>query len=384
MRAAGLFAGIGGVELGLAAAGIETALLCEIEPGAQAVLRAHFAGVPIVDDVRNIERLPGVELIAAGFPCQDLSQAGRTAGITGHNSGLVGEVFRLVRSASPEWLLLENVPFMLQLDRGEAMRFLVQSIEHLGYSWAYRVVDTRSFGLPQRRRRVIFVASKTHDPRAVLFADDAGENEVIRAANTPCGFYWTEGLRGVGWAVDAVPTLKGGSGLGIPSPPAIWFPKDNVIGLPDLRDAERLQGFEVGWTSPAASAVPRGENHRWKLIGNAISVPVAAWVAGRITKPGTPLDVQYKALAHLARFPLAACGGPGQPTESVSVSTFPKASQWNGIGEFLNYPVRPISRRAAAGFLERARRSTSLNYGDKVELLECLDAIATSCEPAAA
>lgn len=104
-------------------------------------------------------------MVSAGFPCQDLSQAGRTVGIDGSRSGLVDHAFRLVRrTQGPRWLLLENIPFMLKLDRGRAMRHLTAELEDMGYRWAYRVVDTRAFGLPQRRQRVILLASRTEDP----------------------------------------------------------------------------------------------------------------------------------------------------------------------------------------------------------------------------
>src|SRR5690606_31593200 len=108
-----------------------------------------------------------------GFPCQDLSQAGMTAGIRGERSGLVDEVFRLVRTNDVPWLLLENVPFMLQLHRGQALEHIVTALEQLGYTWAYRVIDSRCMGLPQRRERVYIVASKVGDPRDVLLAQDS-------------------------------------------------------------------------------------------------------------------------------------------------------------------------------------------------------------------
>src|SRR5207248_8666113 len=104
-----------------------------------------------------------------------------------------------------------------------AMDYLTTRLEKLGFDWAYRVVDACSFGVPQRRKRVVLVASKSEDPRTVLFADDAGERLFSLREDSACGFYWTEGLRGLGWAIDAVPTLKGGSTIGIPSPPAIWL-----------------------------------------------------------------------------------------------------------------------------------------------------------------
>ena len=102
----------------------------------------------------TLERPAGTELLAGGFPCQDLSQAGPTRGIRGERSGLVDEAFRLLRTHQLPWLLLENVPFMLQLHRGHALDHIVTALEELGYAWAYRVVDSRSMGLPQRRERV--------------------------------------------------------------------------------------------------------------------------------------------------------------------------------------------------------------------------------------
>ena len=92
MRIAGLFAGIGGLELGMHRSGHTTELLCDVLPAARAVLNARFPGVPYRDDITKLRSLPGsVDLLCAGFPCQDLSQAGRTAGLDGERSGLIGE-----------------------------------------------------------------------------------------------------------------------------------------------------------------------------------------------------------------------------------------------------------------------------------------------------
>ena len=109
-----------------------------------------------------------------------------------------------------------DVPFMLRLDKGRAIRRITHQLSHLGWHWAYRTLDTMAFGLPQRRRRVFLIASRTEDPRPVLLQGDARETSVEQHAGTACGFYWTEGHRGLGWAIDAIPPLKGGSGLAIP------------------------------------------------------------------------------------------------------------------------------------------------------------------------
>src|SRR5258708_39392994 len=131
MRVAGLFAGIGGFELGLHRAGHETIQLCEIKREACAVLARKFPDIPIAPDIVRLPSLPrGTELVCAGFPCQDLSQAGKTNGLDGENSGLIYEVFRLLnkRPRIP-WVVLENVPFMLQLNGGYAMREILDHLE---------------------------------------------------------------------------------------------------------------------------------------------------------------------------------------------------------------------------------------------------------------
>ena len=97
MKVAGLFAGIGGLETGLATAGHEAVLFCEIWEPARAVLAAHYPHIPCERDVAELRALPeNVDLLTAGFPCQDLSQAGLTRGIEGARSSLVGHVFRLL------------------------------------------------------------------------------------------------------------------------------------------------------------------------------------------------------------------------------------------------------------------------------------------------
>ena len=124
------------------------------------------------------------------------------------------------------------------------MRYLINELEDRGFRWAYRVVDSRSAGVAQRRQRVIMVASRTRDPANVLLVDDAGEPSDDYYADAAFGFYWTEGLRGLGWARDAVPTLKGGSAVGIPSPPAVWIlsaPLGQRIVVPSIAEAEALQ-----------------------------------------------------------------------------------------------------------------------------------------------
>lgn len=352
---AGLFAGIGGFERGLNAAGHHTELLCEIDPLAHAVLAARFPGVRLHDDIRTLAALPRrVDLVVAGFPCQDLSQAGRTAGIEGARSGLVGEIFRLLTIRPAEYVLLENVPFMLQLAGGRAMEVIVRSFEELGYRWAYRVVDARAFGLPQRRQRVFLLATLEGDPRDVLFVDDEGEPEQTENGEPVAfGFYWTEGNKGLGWAANAVPTLKGGSTVGVPSPPAVWLPSGEIVTI-GLRDAERLQGFPADWTLPAEKVARR--SMRWKLVGNAVSVPVARWIGRRFARPGRFRERAMMPLFPGVRWPQVAWNvGEGRFTAELSM--WPVRREPKSLHDFLA-EVAPLSPRATAGFLSRARKST--------------------------
>jgi DNA (cytosine-5)-methyltransferase 1 len=359
--AVGLFAGIGGIELGLGRAGFATELLCEVDDGATAVLEHWLPSVPVHRDVRTLASLPKVDVVAAGFPCQDLSQAGRTAGIRGSRSGLVEQVFRLIsrKRGGPRWLLLENVPFMLQLDRGSAMHYLTSELEAMGYQWAYRVVDARAFGLPQRRLRVIMLASRVEDPRAVLFVDQVIPREDPDHDAHACGFYWTEGLRGLGWAVDAVPTIKGGSSVGIASPPAVRMASDRRLVTPSIEDAERLQGFPPGWTLPSVTDAKTRTGHRWKLVGNAVSVPVAEWVGARIAGPGTHDPSGDRRLRAAEPWPLAAWGVSGA-AHAVETTLWPVARPYVHLETFLTAP-RMLSARATAGFLRRAE-SSSLRF----------------------
>lgn len=357
MRVAGLFAGIGGFELGLSRAGHHARLLCDVLPASKEVLEARFPGVEYREDITKLRSLPiDVDLLCAGFPCQDLSQAGRTAGLDGERSSLIGEVFRLLSRRRVPTVIVENVPFMLQLNGGNAMRAIIDEFERRGYRWAYRVVDSFSFGLPQRRERVFLVASRAIEPANVLLAD----NNPIQRPRTALGalahgFYWTEGLSGLGWAVDSVPTLKNGSTIGIPSPPAILMPDGRLI-KPGIRDGERLQGFAPGWTMPAETVAK--SSVRWSLVGSAVSVPVAEWIGKRLANPGVYDTSTDRAFPVNGKAPRAA-RFDGKQRHAVEISTDPIGVRPPPLASFLSDAEgeQPLSLKATLGFLSRTRRA---------------------------
>ena len=358
MQVAGLFAGIGGFELGLAAAGHHTVLLCDNDPHATTVLKRRFPDVPYHADITDLSSLPSdTELVAAGFPCQNLSMAGDKAGLDGLKSSVVDHLFRLLRREPVPWVLIENVYFMLHLAKGAAMERILSPLEELGYRWAYRVVDTRAFGLPQRRRRVFIVATSAGDPRDVLLSDNASppDRDPPDMAR-PIAFYWTEGKSGNGLTADATPPLKAGSSLGIPCPPAVLLPNGRVV-TPPIEAAERLQGFRPKWSSPLRG---RAARHRWRLIGNAVSVPIAQWIGCRLNQPkcydfsnDLPWDPQQ-------RWPLAAWNN-GEGRFSANLSEFPTRKRRGRLSAFNTDKWPDLSTRALSGFIRRAQDS-NLSY----------------------
>lgn len=352
MSVAGLFSGIGGFEVAFADAGFGTNVLVEVDKAARAVLKAKFPDVKIRCDVQDLDELdPDTSIVTAGFPCQNLSMAGDKAGIAGPKSGVVRKLFSLIACSKPPIVVIENVYFMLQLDGGRAMDWLAGQFEELGYRWAYRVVDTMGFGIPQRRRRVYMVACLEIDPRGVLFADDHLEvTEAKPNLDKPVGFYWTEGRSGIGLTADGIPPLKVGSGLGIPSAPAVLFTDGEVL-IPSLAACEELQGFAVGWTEAADGE--SGRNPRWRLVGNAVSVPVARWVAERIKSPGTVLEFEEKAIACGDRWPSAAWN-VGDGRIGTVGSEKPIRSDVSSISTFRDASWSRLSQRAIEGFIGRA------------------------------
>ena len=333
--------------------------MSEIDPDARKVLRHRFGNAVLDTDVVKLAALPGeTEVVTAGFPCQDLSMAGKKQGLEGDKSQVVEALFNLLEVRRVPWVVVENVYFMLHLARGAAMAYVLSRLESLGYRWASRVVDSRAFGLPQRRRRVYIVAALDGDPRDVLLADDTGQRTwpAVDAAR-PIGFYWTEGRSGHGLTSDAVPPLKTGSGVGIPSPPAVLLPNGRVV-TPPIEAVELFQGFPARWTS-ALRAVRQGRN-RWRLVGNAVSVPVAEWIGRRLESPGRYDCSDDLEIGDGEPWPKAAwCMGGARMI--ANVSEHPLAERRGRLSAFATESWPELSKRALAGFVRRAHEG-SLRY----------------------
>lgn len=356
LRVASLFSGIGGFEVGLSGVGATPLLFCENDPSAKQVLRTHFPKVEIADDVQTLKELPSSDLLVAGWPCQDLSQAGQTSGLSGSRSSLIEEVFRIVENSDrqPDYILLENVAFALSLNGGEALKFATEQLEKHGYNWAFRILDSNFFDLPQRRRRLFILGSRAELPEHILF--DAVEPQPTTMLGlsdlSHVGFYWTEGNRGIGWTNNAIPPLKGGSNLSIPSPPAIWEVGTDEFYTPSMGDAEQLQGFEVGWTLNEDQDSRASKGKRWRQVGNAVSVNVAKWLGERLISPTNP--TVYLEPSSEPKGANAGWGGVKRNAQFFR-RTFegPTGASPAPLNEFGLKLKVPLSQRAAKGFYGR-------------------------------
>ncbi|MBN8690839.1 MAG: DNA cytosine methyltransferase [Armatimonadetes bacterium] len=353
-----LFAGVGGIEQGLESAGHHTVGAYEIDEAAKVVLRHRFPLVSVHDNILSLKRIDSaIDLVTAGFPCVDLSQAGPMVGLDGKSSGLIRHVLQVVASSEVKNLLLENVPFMLRLGKGAAMKEITEALEHAGFRWAYRTIDARSFGIPQRRPRVILYASRERDPRSVMFRDFAAESRNERkpvvGMNT-IGFYSTEGNTGSGLVCDAIPPLKPGSRLGIKSSPAILLPSGEV-GTPTIADAERLQGFEPGWTERAEGL---GRNARWRLVGNAVNVRMSAWIGEGLATSSSTESPEVDGVPVVDGSWPTAAWNVGSGRFGVNLPTHVDLEPLTPLEQFLTEPLVPLSFRACDGFVTRAENSS--------------------------
>ena len=171
------FSGVGGLDLGLDRAGFQCAAQVEIDPDCRVILAEHWPGTPRFNDVRTFRgrNVGAVDLACGGFPCQDVSVAGKRKGLAGERSGLFFEFARIVEEKSPQWVAIENVTGLLSSHEGRDMGTVLGTLADLGYGWAYRVLDAQFFGVAQRRRRVVIVGCLGDAARAaeVLFEPDS-------------------------------------------------------------------------------------------------------------------------------------------------------------------------------------------------------------------
>lgn len=208
MNAVSLFAGVGGFDLALERAGVPVVAAVEIDKQASGVLAHRFPNTHLFGDVTEVtgEQLQAVGfdptdgIICGGFPCQDLSVAGKRAGLDGGRSGLFFEIVRLLGELKPKWTVLENVPGLLSSNGGRDMGTVLEALGDSGYGVSYRVLDAQHFGVPQRRRRVFIVGCLGDDGSAS--AEVLALSEGVRGGAAPSDTAGKDAPRGAGDGVE--------------------------------------------------------------------------------------------------------------------------------------------------------------------------------------
>lgn len=256
LRVLSLFAGIGGIDLGLERAGMKVVAHSEIDPCASKVLAKHWPDVPNLGDVTTLELAPGtpfdcigwrntgtewsplpsIDVIAGGFPCHDVSSAGKKEGVKdGKQSGLWREFARAIRHVRPRYVIVENVADLV----ARGLDIVLGDLAACGYDAEWRIVSAGELGGPHRRRR-IWIVAYAHGRGREVFAERDGN-----PAQAP------------------------------PVRPAEW---DHPDGL----------GFDQHWREACAREVQREADgvsrpvDRLRCLGNAVSPPVAEWVGRRV------------------------------------------------------------------------------------------------------
>lgn len=294
MKVASFFSGIGGIDLGFEQAGMEVVFQCEILSFGQSVLKKHWPNVPLESDITKINAadIPYADVYAGGFPCQDLSLAnqGKRKGLEGARSGLFYKYAELIEERKPRWVFIENVPGLLNSAKGSDFGIVLSTLDELGYGVAWRVLDAKYFGTPQRRRRTYIVASLgTLGAAEVLFergtnpiADKSsgGTRNFTSSGNDeslPESNYFSIQHAGIGRRASAGPQGKGYRNDGETYTLDSRGSSDAVCKTDGPFGVREAAGFSGGL-----------DGSRYRAIGNAVCVPVIRWIGSRI------LDVDQK------------------------------------------------------------------------------------------
>jgi DNA (cytosine-5)-methyltransferase 1 len=297
--AASFFTGIGGFDIGFESAGFSISMQCEVEPFCQSLLRKHWPSVPLHPDITKLQNddIPKSDVWVGGFPCQDLSLArmGKRDGLRGSKSGLFYEFARLVGAGKPRVILLENVAGLLSSHAGKDFGVLLSTLAELGYSVGWRTFNSKHFGVPQSRQRVYVVACRGdgRGPGEILFesecsqgnhpkggshgkesaasfqdvlGDPSGEGPVIQAL-AYCLYATSARHTGTDWSRNYV-----------------CYPKVGKIRRLIPAECEGVMAFPPGWTIPAQTTLTADDldSARYHALGNAVTPPVAEWLALRI------------------------------------------------------------------------------------------------------
>lgn len=261
-----LFAGIGGFDLGFEQAGFKTEWQVEIDPVCREVLADRFPHAQQFEDVRTVlPELWHTDVIIGGFPCQDVSTAGKRRGLHGKRTGLFFDAMRIVATLKPRWLVLENVVGLINSNHGRDLQTVIETLAQCGYVGFWRVLDSRYFGVPTKRRRVFIVAGFGQQP-PLDFMGDAGAVG-CRDSKVQSDTQWS----------NPFPTQLAGLGSGT----SIDLGLSNIIAVEGARHkmVERQRASEdYGF----CRGLDETNFKTARAAGNAVCPPVARWVAEKL------------------------------------------------------------------------------------------------------
>lgn len=188
LRVFSTFTGIGGFEVGIknagATLGVDTELVgySEIDKHATNVFNYHFKGVKNYGDITKIKEadLPDFDCLVGGFPCQAFSVAGKRLGFDDTRGTLFFDLARILRAKRPRLFVFENVKGLLNHDHGRTFRVIIATITELGYDCQWQVLNSKDFGVPQNRERVIIIGHLRDSPRPKVFPITRSSNQIIK------------------------------------------------------------------------------------------------------------------------------------------------------------------------------------------------------------
>ena len=301
LKVASFFAGIGGFDLGFDRAGLKTIWQCEVDPFCLDILEQHWPKVGRATDIREVDpsEIPEADVWAGGFPCTDVSVARMGSprrGLKGKNSGLFYDYARLVEARRPPVVVIENVPGLLSSHRGRDFAVVIRTLADLGYGVAWRVVNSRYFGVPQSRQRVFVVGCHRDPGRAgqILFEPkrsagndpQSGPNGTKPVSPFKSSFGDPRKgpiVQGLAYCLYACSARHTGTDW---SRTYVSYPDGRVRRLMPV-EAERIQGFPEDWTLPTNEIaanwdLDKIDSKRYYALGNAVTVNVAEWLGRRI------------------------------------------------------------------------------------------------------
>ena len=257
----------------------------EIDKYAIKVYERHFGGHKNYGDATKInpKELPDFDLLVGGFPCQAFSIAGKRKGFDDTRGTLFFDIARILAEKRPRHLVLENVKGLLSHDGGKTFQTILGVLSDLGYGVEWQILNSKDFGVPQNRERIIIVGHLGEQCGRKVFPIGVDTGEIvkpIKRKRITTGRTRNFGSSGQLHAPDEVcSTLTTSMGTGGNNVPNIL---NSRIRRLTPKECERLQGFPDDWTKYGINDEPISDTQRYKMCGNAVTTNVITAVMEKL------------------------------------------------------------------------------------------------------